>query len=170
MSWRARGVALGLMILGWPAAVTQAQAPGPLCSGVPCVFQYRGDLTPAAIDSPTGAWVKEVELADLDDDGWLDVYLMQKQPLVPQGTKNVVQPGNNLDLIYMNQPSFVSPSTAIRMRIRIGWRVASSSNPPRRALERLLSPRPAVTTWRSWIWTAIRSGTWISFGSIPSAA
>ena len=107
MSRHFRNGMLILLVLGWAAGELQAQTPGPLCGGVPCVFQYRGSLAPGVADSPTGAWVKELELADVDGDGWLDIYMMQKQPLVPQGGENVVQEGDNLDLLYRNQPSFV---------------------------------------------------------------
>lgn len=52
------------------------------CTGDDCVFVYRESLAQPKISADENTYAKDVELADLDGDGWLDIYLVVKQPTV----------------------------------------------------------------------------------------
>ncbi|MCG8457484.1 MAG: hypothetical protein MI919_14515, partial [Holophagales bacterium] len=90
-----------LLVLAAPAAV-EAQG----CTGTDCTFLFRGTLVPSTAAADDGTWVKELELADFDDDGWLDLMLARKQPLfertVGSTTRLVIEPAPHRDVIYSN--------------------------------------------------------------------
>ncbi|MEM1205073.1 MAG: hypothetical protein AAGN66_17720 [Acidobacteriota bacterium] len=87
------------------AAVSMPQVALADCNGEPCVLIYRGDMRQSQTFSPDGSWAKEVELADLDGDGSLDVVMAQKQPFFQANivAPFEIRPGNNLDLSYLGR-------------------------------------------------------------------
>ena len=58
------------------------------------VFAWRGALAQDAPHTVAGNWFKEVELVDVNGDGWSDIYLVQKQAGINSGP--------NIDLLYLS--------------------------------------------------------------------
>lgn len=58
------------------------------------VFALRGQISQDSPHSVQGTWFKEVEIVDVDGDGWFDIYANQKQPGVDFN--------DNIDLLYVS--------------------------------------------------------------------
>ncbi len=86
-----RTVPLGCLLATLPVASVGAD-----CGGEPCVLAYRGMLAQSTAVSPEDTWVKEVELGDLDGDGWLDLLMLQKLPGL-----QIDEAAPNLDVLYL---------------------------------------------------------------------
>ena len=83
-------------------------------------FVYSGELSQPS-DSPEDSWFKEVELADVDQDGWLDIVLPQKQPCAdPCSGPNEPVSEANIDHLYLNEPGLIlaldAPTDAFAFR------------------------------------------------------
>ncbi|MCG8457482.1 MAG: hypothetical protein MI919_14505 [Holophagales bacterium] len=93
-------LALAVVSIAPPAAVAQG------CAGTDCTFFFRGTLVPSTAVADDGTWVEDLELADFDGDGWLDLMLARKQPLfertVGSTTRLVIEPAPHRDVIYAN--------------------------------------------------------------------
>lgn len=76
--------------------IVPASDVGADCGGEPCVLAYRGVLAQSTAVSPEDTWVKEVELGDVNGDGWLDLVLLQKLPDL-----EIDESAPNRDVIYL---------------------------------------------------------------------
>ena len=94
-----------------------------LIGGVPAqsqsLFRYMDELSQTT--SPDDSWFKEVELADVNLDGWPDIVLPQKQPCEEPDCKvPSFMPGPNIDHLYLNEEEIIlaldSPSAAFVFR------------------------------------------------------
>lgn len=95
------------------------------------VFVLRGTLTDST-SKGTGRAFKEVELADLNADGRLDLYLPEKQ-----GTG--VQSGENRDILYLSTGEFILAVDSVNARFNLIPTASAFTDPP--GLDPLMTSR-----------------------------